>query len=565
MLKNIWIFVISISILLCNINIVHAGLIEKKYTVNLNSLPQIVSNDLNKEAEEIKSRGYHYNLNPCNSFFSDGGSIIISDGKLYIPVISKEVNSYGNIPTSKGFINYDKTFEIHYTGIKEYDGLIFNSINIKKMCIGDYGIILKKDGTVSAWGDNDSGQLGNGTTITSNNISNVIGLSDVIDVSGAMGTSLAVKSDGTVYGWGSDNCILGLETEKFSVVPIKIEGLNNVKRVEVGHNMGVALKNDGTVWVFGNRNIYGNSSMDYSPMQVLGFDNIVDISCKNRHIVAIDEEGNVYTWGENKNGELGNGSDIISDFAYKVNITDVKKVIAGNNLTLALKNDGTLYGWGDNNFGQLGNGTRIDQYLPVQVNLAEKIVDIGKDTFIEDYSYALSENGNVYFWGTGNKGDLINSNNVHTLPIKITDDVYVVDGDTYKYSLDKKETVLTLNDSNYTCYMNLFIDENNFDDSYIAASKFFELVGYSVTKSSDGERVIISNGEYEIVNEIGTSIYYINGIKTILQTLDSILYGEGYDESDWYYLPIGAMKTLLGTGDITWNSYMNTLNININI
>lgn len=569
MLRKPFSFLLIICTMVSNANVIFAGAINQKYLVDLNTLPQCVAEELNSAVAEIKNRDYCYKVDANNSFFADGGGMLLSGCKLYNLIVNcYKSKNYSNIFTSNGIEDYDRSFGIYYSAIMNYDEWLtlkgLNGISINKLCLGDYGVVLKSDGTVSAWGDNDCGQLGNGTNVSSDVASNVIGLTNIIDISGANGTSLAVKTDGTVYGWGSNySGILGSKVGEYSNIPVKLEGLDNVKRVEVGDGIGVALKYDGTVWVFGNSNIYGNDNITYSPIQIWGFNNIADISCKSRHIAAVDKYGNVYTWGENEYGQLGNGTNTISDFAYKVNnISDVKKVIAGNNNTLALKNDGTLYGWGGNNFGELGNGTRIDQYLPVQVNLDEKIYDISMDSFIGKYSYALTESGSIYFWGASD-GDPT-SNDVFTLPTKITDNIYVIDKDMYEESVNRKMINLKIN-NNIINGVDLYPDDNNFDYSYISVNKLFEYFGYSVT-DNDGS-VIISNSNNKIINDRGTSVFEINGKKTILQTPHSFgiaWAGREDADSNCYYLPIGAIKYLFNTSDITWDKYNNTIVININ-
>ena len=130
---------------------------------------------------------------------------------------------------------------------------------------------LKKDGTVWAWGDDSNGELGNGKEwiggkrVYSNLPIKVSSISDVVDLSGN-DTVLAVKKDGTVWGWGSvmySGTLAPTNSNGFSQFkPIQIKGISNVKRVSAGGTISVALKKDGTVWVWGSnqRGEYGNGT-----------------------------------------------------------------------------------------------------------------------------------------------------------------------------------------------------------------------------------------------------------------------------------------------------------------
>src|SRR6266852_3405575 len=86
------------------------------------------------------------------------------------------------------------------------------------------------------------------------------------------------------------------------------------------------------------------------------------------HVAVIDGSGNVWTWGLNTNGQLGNGSITTSTLPVQVaGLSGVIQVAAGASHTVALKSDGTVWAWGYNNYGQLGNGNNSDQHAPVQV------------------------------------------------------------------------------------------------------------------------------------------------------------------------------------------------------
>src|SRR5215467_15947666 len=120
------------------------------------------------------------------------------------------------------------------------------------------GIILQAawaqlpSGTLRDWGNNTSGQLGNGTYTSSSLPIPIAGLGDVVSVSTGSMHGLAAKADGTVWAWG-DNFFgeLGNGTNTNSAAPVRVTGLTGVVRVSAGQVFSMALKSDGTVWTWG--------------------------------------------------------------------------------------------------------------------------------------------------------------------------------------------------------------------------------------------------------------------------------------------------------------------------
>ena len=182
---------------------------------------------------------------------------------------------------------------------------------------GGFTLQVVTGGTVWAWGNNQSGQLGDGTVINHAIAQPVTGITSVTAVSAGGAHSLALKNDGTVWAWGSNsNGQLGDGTLNFHLTPNQVPGLTNVIAIAAGQNHSLALESDGTVWAWGNNGsgqvgdgTSGNKRL--SPVQVTttGFtNNITAIAAGANHNLAIVVGGALWAWGQNINGQVGDGT-----------------------------------------------------------------------------------------------------------------------------------------------------------------------------------------------------------------------------------------------------------------
>ena len=132
-------------------------------------------------------------------------------------------------------------------------------------CIFPHSLALKGDGTVWAWGDNEAGQLGDGTTTGRTTPVQVSGLSEVAAVAARAGDvhSVALRSDGTVWEWPAAG----------RLTPMQVDGLIEVVAVAEGGGHSLALKRDGSLWAWGN-NVAGQLGVETievrtTPVQVV--------------------------------------------------------------------------------------------------------------------------------------------------------------------------------------------------------------------------------------------------------------------------------------------------------
>ncbi|MBI5177804.1 MAG: FecR domain-containing protein [Nitrospinae bacterium] len=299
-----------------------------------------------------------------------------------------------------------------------------------------HSIYLKADGSVWTWGYNNQGELGDGTDDERLIPVRVKGpggqgkLTSILSVAAGAFHTLAVKADGTVWTWGyNDDYQLGDGTDDDRLSPVVVKGpggkgtLGNAVAVAGGERHTLALKADGTVWAWGYNDDgqLGDDSDDdrKTPVQVKGpgaqgeLDGIVAIAAGASHSIALKNDGTVWAWGKNTQGQLGDGTAEDHETPVIVkNLEGIIAIAAGANHCVALKNDGTVYTWGKNDAGQLGDKSVANQLAPVPVKVLSGITAIAAGSA---HSVALKNDGTVWTWGNNFSGQLGISQGVNTI------------------------------------------------------------------------------------------------------------------------------------------------------
>lgn len=260
---------------------------------------------------------------------------------------------------------------------------------------------LKADGTLWTWGENDYGQLGNGTQTYDDTPARIDDSNDWALVAAGDRHTVALKTNGTLWAWG-DNFYgqLGDGTNTHSDSPIQIGDRDDWALVTTGGLFTIALRYDGTLWAWGMNDIgqlgIGTASSTNMPIQIQGSNAWDFVDTGIHHTIALRQDGTLWAWGDNSNGQLGDGTT--TNKTVPTQIGDSQGwgfAAAGWDFSMAL-NDGTIWAWGDNSNGQLGDGTSTDRYVPTPIGGDNDWVALASGSF---HSLALNSDGTLWSWG----------------------------------------------------------------------------------------------------------------------------------------------------------------------
>jgi alpha-tubulin suppressor-like RCC1 family protein len=248
--------------------------------------------------------------------------------------------------------------------------------NWKQVSLGVYhSAAIKTDGTLWLWGEGFSGNLGNNSTlIRSSPVQTVSTGTNWKQISISSGHSAAVKTDGTLWLWGCGKYgQLGNNSSLNSSSPVQTVSTDtNWKQVSLGGGASAAaIKTDGTLWLWGSD---PGSTLRSSPVQTvstgtnwkqvsLGHGGLGSVS-----VAGIKTDGTLWLWGPGSCGKLGNNSTTGSSSPVQTITTgnNWKQVCMSTCHAAAIKTDGTLWLWGRNRCGVFGNNSAVDQSSPVQ-------------------------------------------------------------------------------------------------------------------------------------------------------------------------------------------------------
>jgi len=306
---------------------------------------------------------------------------------------------------------------------------------------GSSSFAITPDGVLWGWGHNDRGQLGDGTT--TDRRSPVKIMDDVISVSASGRHTMAIRSDGSLWGWGwNHDGEIGdgtREVRQARLSPVKI--MDDVAIVAVGVGRTMAIRSNGSLYGWGSCSLALAMPGERTHRPVHVMDNVIDVSLGGGfgHSTIIKSDGSLWIWGQNQHGQLGDGTRTNQYSPIKI-MDDVTAVSAGSNYTMAIKSDGSLWGWGINDFlnvsnqfvlststsNQSGIGTIMLSSVPWQpvsgvvsepVLIMDDVISVSAGL---NHTMAIRGDDSLWVWGVNEIGDVLR------YPIKVMDNIVAV-------------------------------------------------------------------------------------------------------------------------------------------
>lgn len=275
-------------------------------------------------------------------------------------------------------------------------------------------VVLVTQGLM-CWGSNSFGQLGNGDSAIRLQAVDVVGLtSGIVVISSGGMHSCAITTEGALKCWGNNKFgQLGNGSTIDSVTPVAVIGLeHDVTAVATGgFHTCAAFNEDVYCWGYNGFGQVGDGSRvnRWTPVPVVGIDNPASaLATGSNHSCALMAESQVIKcWGQNKNGQLGNGSKIDSGGAAYVEGVDgirFNSLTAGDRHTCASTLNGNVWCWGLNTNGQLGDGTTEIRTLPVEVlDIYKEVSSVSAG---DAHTCGLTYAGEIKCWGDNIYGEL---------------------------------------------------------------------------------------------------------------------------------------------------------------
>ena len=276
---------------------------------------------------------------------------------------------------------------------------------------GPHTNAIKTDGSLWAWGWNNSGQLGDRTT-TNRKFPIQIGTDTdwKIVVAGKYSHTMAIKADGSLWAWGENGFDqLGDGTGKTKYVPTRIGTENNWEFVTAEKYSTLAIKTDGSLWAWGQNDFGQLGDGTYTNKRIptrIGTDTdwAVVVTSFGAHTMAIKTDGSLWAWGKNGNGELGDGTRKSKCIPTRIGTdTDWAVITTGSKYSLAIKADGSLWAWGYNNSGRLGDGTTTDKIIPTRIGTDTDWADVVAG---DAHTVGIKTDGSLWTWGYNYYGQL---------------------------------------------------------------------------------------------------------------------------------------------------------------
>jgi alpha-tubulin suppressor-like RCC1 family protein len=409
---------------------------------------------------------------------------------------------------------------------------------------GNKSYAIKENGELVGWGSINL--LGTGDVdMTGKSQKTPVHIMDgVAQIAAGQFHRMAVKTNGELWGWGDTACgQLGhgwgeggggdyWDYDAGIDSPSPIYVMDNVASVAVGQYQTSAVKTNGELWTWGvlPTREPGSSLVRETPpfdehYNTLGetpykmMDGVASVSVGYGHHAAVKTNGELWAWGANEAGQLGDGTTENRYYrpAKAVKVMDgVQSGSAGGAHTLAIKTDGSLWAWGSNKWGQLGDGTTDNRLAPVNImdNVAEACTS-------RNTSFALTKDGVLWAWGRNYRNNGMHQEYIfgietaaetNTKPVRVIDCV-MVGGASAPVSAAQSQITVTL-DGKPIAFDQPPIIENG--RTLVPMRAIFEALGATVYWNGDTRTVTATRGDTTIVLTVGSAAALVNGKRTEL-------------------------------------------------
>lgn len=295
------------------------------------------------------------------------------------------------------------------------------SVQFKEIEVGGFHTLaLDNDNNLWAWGNNNEGELGDGTTTRKTSPTKIETDITFVQLSVGYMHNAGIDDEGKLWTWGySAFGALGDGTTIKENKPIKIMEDKIFKKVIASDSSTLAIDINDEIWYWGR--FYGSNNGIKIP-QKLDFKIEYSFISGNSHYLFLDKQNKLWGWGNNYNGQLGDGTTTKRTSPIQIKTeTRFTQVSAGDRCSLAIDSEGNLWSWGNNNYGQLGDGTKTKKITPVQIETETKFKQVSAG---EKHSLAIDYEGNLWSWGYNIYGQLGDGTTTEKLnPIKITEGI----------------------------------------------------------------------------------------------------------------------------------------------
>lgn len=334
------------------------------------------------------------------------------------------------------FLLYDKTL-IGSDLLLIDSGVIDVSSYGHTLYVKETGGVPPSTTIYSYGGDNRYGQLGNNSTISSSTPVAVCNASSVCKVATSLASSFYLKDSGFIYSWGYNrNGMLGDNSTIDKCTPVAVCGFS-------GEFQGVDIQGGSyhviARWVdiSGGPTSQGLAAWGDNGYGQLGNNSTVDISCKanvciparysscdvaviragGRSSLYVDKNDDVFTWGYNLYGQLGNGTVTCRSTPHRAALLDGLSIKVGENHMIGLNSSGKVYSWGLNNYGQLGDNSISCRCEPVSIYGTNTFCKIFVSTFM---NVAIDNHGTFWGWGRDVSGNFYGSAGNRSTPVRLS-------------------------------------------------------------------------------------------------------------------------------------------------